>query len=181
MESLQRSTRNHESRSWPTRLAVLVVLSVAAALNVPTAGAHLANESGIIQLDSATAVAEGQSPQNWRNADPLAVPDIFGPLSFATVQGYDFHGAWEPTTNHQSNLYTSPSDPSPVSQLIVVVANLVEPAGAGLGFAVMVGAASEFGAGSGTVASEERLQPPARARARRRLPIGTPRTENVKR
>src|SRR5437773_9439457 len=77
--------------------------------------------------------------------------------------------------------YTSPSDPSPVSQLIVVVANLVEPAGAGLGFAVMVGAASEFGAGSGTVASEERLQPPARARARRRLPIGTPRTENVKR
>jgi chitinase len=40
------------------------------------------------------------------------VPDIFGPLSFATVQGYDFHGAWEPTTNHQSNLYTSPSDPA---------------------------------------------------------------------
>ena len=40
------------------------------------------------------------------------VPDIFGALSFATVQGYDFHGTWEPTTNHQSNLYTSPSDPS---------------------------------------------------------------------
>jgi chitinase len=40
------------------------------------------------------------------------VPDIFGPLSFATVQGYDFHGTWESTTNHQSNLYTSPSDPS---------------------------------------------------------------------
>jgi chitinase len=40
------------------------------------------------------------------------VPDIFGFLSFATVQGYDFHGTWEPTTNHQSNLYTSPSDPS---------------------------------------------------------------------
>ena len=28
------------------------------------------------------------------------------------MQGYDFHGTWEPTTNHQSNLYTSPSDPS---------------------------------------------------------------------
>jgi chitinase len=40
------------------------------------------------------------------------VPDIFGPLSFATVQGYDYHGAWESTTNHQSNLFTSPSDPS---------------------------------------------------------------------
>jgi chitinase len=40
------------------------------------------------------------------------VSDIFGPLSFATVQGYDFHGTWEANTNHQSNLYTSPSDPS---------------------------------------------------------------------
>jgi chitinase len=40
------------------------------------------------------------------------VPDIFGFLSFATVQGYDFHGAWESTTNHQSNLYTSPNDPA---------------------------------------------------------------------
>jgi chitinase len=42
----------------------------------------------------------------------LEVPDIFGFLSFATVQGYDFHGTWESMTNHQSNLYTSPSDPS---------------------------------------------------------------------
>jgi chitinase len=40
------------------------------------------------------------------------VPDIFGSLSFATVQGYDFHGTWESTTNHQSNLYTSSADPS---------------------------------------------------------------------
>src|SRR5215208_2894006 len=42
----------------------------------------------------------------------LEIPDIFGFLSFATVQGYDFHGTWEATTNHQSNLYTSPADPS---------------------------------------------------------------------
>jgi len=42
----------------------------------------------------------------------FAVSDIFGPLSFATVQGYDFHGTWESSTNHQSNLYTSPDDPS---------------------------------------------------------------------
>jgi chitinase len=40
------------------------------------------------------------------------VPDIFGPLDFGNVQGYDFHGAWEATTNHQSNLTTSRSDPS---------------------------------------------------------------------
>ncbi len=40
------------------------------------------------------------------------VPDVFDTLNFATVQGYDFHGTWEPTTNHQSNLLTSPSDPS---------------------------------------------------------------------
>jgi chitinase len=33
------------------------------------------------------------------------VPDIFGPLDFGNVQGYDFHGTWEPTTNHQSNLF----------------------------------------------------------------------------
>jgi chitinase len=42
----------------------------------------------------------------------LEVPDLLGSLSFATVQGYDFHGTWESTTNHQSNLYTSPADPS---------------------------------------------------------------------
>jgi len=40
------------------------------------------------------------------------IPDIFGFLSYGSVQGYDFHGTWEPTTNHQSNLYASPSDPS---------------------------------------------------------------------
>ena len=40
------------------------------------------------------------------------IPDIFGLLSYGSVQGYDFHGTWEPTTNHQSNLYASPSDPS---------------------------------------------------------------------
>jgi chitinase len=37
---------------------------------------------------------------------------IFRSLDFATVQGYDLHGAWESVTNHQSNLFTSPDDPS---------------------------------------------------------------------
>src|SRR5437867_3167856 len=85
MESSQRSARSPETRLRPVGLAVLVVLVVAAALGVQTAGAHLDKESGIIQLDSATAVAEGQSPQNWRNADPLAVPDIFGPGAVLSV------------------------------------------------------------------------------------------------
>jgi chitinase len=40
------------------------------------------------------------------------VNGIFGSLDFATVQGYDLHGAWESVTNHQSNLFTSPNDPS---------------------------------------------------------------------
>jgi chitinase len=38
---------------------------------------------------------------------------IFNSLDYATVQGYDLHGAWEPTTNHQSALFVPPGDPSP--------------------------------------------------------------------
>ncbi|HEV8688374.1 MAG TPA: glycoside hydrolase family 18 protein [Gaiellaceae bacterium] len=37
---------------------------------------------------------------------------IFDSLDFATVQGYDLHGAWESVTNHQSNIWPSKSDPS---------------------------------------------------------------------
>jgi chitinase len=37
---------------------------------------------------------------------------IFRYLDFASVQGYDLHGAWEPLTNHQSNLFSSPQDPT---------------------------------------------------------------------
>ena len=41
------------------------------------------------------------------------VPQIFSSLDWGTVQGYDFHGAWEGTTNHQGNLYAAAGDPSP--------------------------------------------------------------------
>jgi chitinase len=41
------------------------------------------------------------------------VPQIFNYLDWGTVQGYDFHGAWEATTNHQGNLYPASGDPSP--------------------------------------------------------------------
>jgi chitinase len=40
------------------------------------------------------------------------VDKIFKSLDFATVQGYDLHGAWETSTNHQSNLFTAPTDPA---------------------------------------------------------------------
>jgi chitinase len=40
------------------------------------------------------------------------VDEIFDSLDFGTVQGYDLHGTWEPSTNHQSNLFTSRRDPA---------------------------------------------------------------------
>jgi chitinase len=35
------------------------------------------------------------------------VPKVFKALDFATIQGYDFHGPWETTTNQQSALRSS--------------------------------------------------------------------------
>jgi chitinase len=51
-------------------------------------------------------------------ADPVKigqgfeVPKIFRYLDWGTVQGYDLHGAWESTTNHQSALFAPAGDPS---------------------------------------------------------------------
>jgi len=36
---------------------------------------------------------------------------IFRYLDFATVQGYDFHGTWESTTNHQSAIFVPAGQP----------------------------------------------------------------------
>ena len=41
------------------------------------------------------------------------VRKVFALLDFATVQGYDFHGTWETTTNHQAQLYSPSGDPDP--------------------------------------------------------------------
>jgi chitinase len=43
----------------------------------------------------------------------LEVPKISRYLDFATLQGYDLHGTWEDTTNHQSALFSPKGDPSP--------------------------------------------------------------------
>ena len=40
------------------------------------------------------------------------VDKLFDDFDFATIQGYDLHGAWEALTNHQSNLLTSDKDPA---------------------------------------------------------------------
>jgi chitinase len=51
-------------------------------------------------------------------ADPVQldkgidVRPVFRDLTFATLQGYDYHGAWEPVTNQQSSLRTPKGDPS---------------------------------------------------------------------
>jgi len=41
------------------------------------------------------------------------VANAFPHLDFATIQGYDLHGAWETVTNHQAQLYSPAADPSP--------------------------------------------------------------------
>ena len=52
-------------------------------------------------------------------ADPAAiaagidVPAVMSKLDFATVQGYDLHGAYEARTNHQAQLYSPAADPDP--------------------------------------------------------------------
>nr|WP_042197030.1 glycoside hydrolase family 18 chitinase [Kibdelosporangium sp. MJ126-NF4]CEL22702.1 Chitinase [Kibdelosporangium sp. MJ126-NF4]CTQ89842.1 Chitinase (EC 3.2.1.14) [Kibdelosporangium sp. MJ126-NF4] len=41
------------------------------------------------------------------------VSQIFTALDFATLQGYDLHGAWDPVTNNQSALRLPANDPGP--------------------------------------------------------------------
>lgn len=45
----------------------------------------------------------------------IEVGELMPNFDFVTVQGYDFHGSWEATTNHQSNLFPAPGDPSPAT------------------------------------------------------------------
>ncbi|MER5266820.1 glycoside hydrolase family 18 protein [Actinosynnema sp. NPDC002837] len=40
------------------------------------------------------------------------VKKVFDLLTFGTIQGYDYHGAWEPLTNQQSSLRTPAADPT---------------------------------------------------------------------
>ncbi|GAA2748092.1 glycoside hydrolase family 18 chitinase [Kitasatospora cinereorecta] len=46
----------------------------------------------------------------------IDVPGLFGAFDFATVQGYDYHGAWETSTNQQSAIKLAAGDPSPANR-----------------------------------------------------------------
>ncbi|MFV0634205.1 glycosyl hydrolase family 18 protein [Demequina sp.] len=44
-------------------------------------------------------------------------PAIFESLDYGNIQGYDLHGAWDPSlTGHQANLYDDPNDTRPAGQ-----------------------------------------------------------------
>ena len=55
-------------------------------------------------------------PADVAKIDAGIDPAIFNYLTYATVQGYDFYGAWGPQTNHQSQLRNPPANPAPANQ-----------------------------------------------------------------
>jgi chitinase len=72
------------------------------------------------QLDAYGAqVGRSYTLSAFLPADPskidagFEVNKIFNSLDYASLQGYDFHGAWESQTNHQSQLFSPPDDPHP--------------------------------------------------------------------
>ncbi|GLW59402.1 glycosyl hydrolase family 18 protein [Kitasatospora phosalacinea] len=118
------------------RLPLLTVGSLLAPLLVvalPAGAAHAAEPTAVFHKDqdwdtgyggSYTITNAGSTAINgWTlsaflPADPakiaagIDVPGLFGAFDFATVQGYDYHGARETTTNQQSALKVAAGDPS---------------------------------------------------------------------
>src|SRR5262245_8098823 len=68
-------------------LALLAGVGIALAVGALPAHARTdpAEESGLIQLDSATAVARGGAPGRSRTDGPLTVPDRYGPGAILSV------------------------------------------------------------------------------------------------
>ena len=55
-------------------------------------------------------------PADIAKIDAGIAAGVFNSLTFATVQGYDFYGAWQPQTNHQSQLRSPAANPAPANQ-----------------------------------------------------------------
>ncbi|MGW2401208.1 glycosyl hydrolase family 18 protein [Kitasatospora sp. NPDC001664] len=75
------------------------------------------------QLDALTATTgKKYTLSAFLPADPakvdlgIDVPGLFGAFDFATIQGYDYHGAWEMQTNQQSGIKLAAGDPNPVAR-----------------------------------------------------------------
>lgn len=64
------------------------------------------------------------------------VPEVMELFDFATFQGYDLAGAWDPSTNHQSKLYAPKGDPLSQWSVDITVRTLLA-AGAPAGKLVM--------------------------------------------
>ena len=97
-------------------------------------------------------------------ADPAKIdagvePALFTYLDFATVQGYDLAGAWDPVTGHQSNLYTTASSPFSVDLAIDTYLSLGAPAGK------LVVGIPFYGRGWAGVGGDQQRSVPARERA----------------
>ena len=50
-------------------------------------------------------------PAGQQNFSNIELAQVGRTLDFYNVQGYDFHGTWETSTNHDAPLYDSPQDP----------------------------------------------------------------------
>ena len=50
-------------------------------------------------------------PAGQQNFSNIELAKVARTLDFYNVQGYDFHGTWESSTNHASPLFDSPQDP----------------------------------------------------------------------
>ncbi|MEC3894914.1 MULTISPECIES: glycosyl hydrolase family 18 protein [Nocardiopsis] len=62
----------------------------------------------------------------WRLDSGYELDEIMPDFDFITVQGYDYHGTWETTTNHQSNLLPDPNDPGEVISTLTNVEAYLE-------------------------------------------------------
>ena len=51
-------------------------------------------------------------PAGEQNFSNIELAKVGRTLDFYNVQGYDFHGTWETSTNHASPLFDSPQDPA---------------------------------------------------------------------